>query len=137
MNFDWLEYLNFAKNCCDLNSGVIDEAACRASISRAYYAAFCLSRNYLRDHGDYVLQHAYIGDPIGISMLNGSVHNYVIEKFTDDSKPEKANIGLTLKNLKFRRAYADYKDHQVNDLGKKVLESLEYAQSIIDELEKL
>lgn len=48
MAFDWREYLNLAR----FLHGQGNEAAFRSAVSRAYYAAFCHTRNYARDrHG--------------------------------------------------------------------------------------
>lgn len=57
MSFDWSEYHQLARALAD--PGVIlratDTARQRAAVSRAYYAAFCMTRNYLRakDGGSY------------------------------------------------------------------------------------
>ena len=62
MKFDWCEYIKLAEEMANLaaststgngstddtKSGKI-EARLRSSISRAYYAAYCIARNYLRD----------------------------------------------------------------------------------------
>ena len=45
MKFDWLEYFNLAKELAETSK----EAELRSAVSRAYYSAFCLARNYLRD----------------------------------------------------------------------------------------
>ena len=50
MSFDWSNYLDLAREL--QRQGAIHsskEAELRSSISRAYYAAFCKARNYLRD----------------------------------------------------------------------------------------
>lgn len=135
--FDWSEYLDFAKKlkCCDDNGDII-EAACRASISRAYYAAFCLSRNYLRDNGDYTLRSAYNGDPFAIRQIE-SVHKYVITEYKNSDNEDKVNIGLVLENLKNRRVYADYRDNPRHDLKTFVEESLVYSETILEDLKKL
>ena len=139
MIFDWSKNLDFAKKqVCINENGDVDEAACRASISRAYYAAFCLSRNYLCSNGDYSLRFAYHGDKLARKTV-GPVHEYVINQFGLDpiSEPDKAVISETLKNLKARRVYADYKNHSERNIITKVTESLEYAQNIIDDLKNL
>jgi uncharacterized protein (UPF0332 family) len=50
MTFHWPDYLELAKSL--INTQLIlptsNEARQRAAISRAYYAAFCTTRNYLR-----------------------------------------------------------------------------------------
>jgi hypothetical protein len=48
MPFDWKEYLSLAKELAKCN----DEAALRFAISPAYYAAFCIVRNHLRQRGE-------------------------------------------------------------------------------------
>ena len=58
MKFNWAEYLELAKELADITSTIssdsetdskprISEAKLRSSISRAYYAAFCIARNRL------------------------------------------------------------------------------------------
>jgi len=49
MPFDWRAYLELAKELAGLRkSGSSQEAAERSAVSRAYYAAFCWTRNYAR-----------------------------------------------------------------------------------------
>lgn len=139
MTFDWSKNLEFAKEqvCVD-EHGNVDEAACRAAISRAYYAAFCLSRNYLCHNGDYTLRHAYHEDRFAKETI-GPIHQYVIKEFDLDpeNEPEKAVISETLKALKARRVYADYKNHHDSQIVVRVQESLEHAQHVIDDLKRL
>ena len=54
MNFDWKEYLNLAQ-FLQGQTGVKynKESAYRSAVSRAYYAAFCLARNYARDNQNF------------------------------------------------------------------------------------
>ena len=50
MTFDWSEYLKLAQELAGQTvSPANEEAKLRSSVSRAYYAAFCKARNYLRD----------------------------------------------------------------------------------------
>ena len=62
-NFNWVDYFELSLNlagisaiseCSSISKGdnPRSEACLRASISRAYYAAFCIARNYLRDDLD-------------------------------------------------------------------------------------
>lgn len=140
MSFDWSKYLEFARKqiCIDDNGNIIDEAACRTAISRAYYAAFCLSRNYLCKNGDTTLKLAYIGNKDARNII-GPLHWYVINQFDLDSKyePDKAVIHEQLKALKTLRVFADYKNHHDRKLKSKVLNSIQHAQTIIDTLKKL
>jgi len=50
MTFKWSDYLLLAKSLVNtqLTLSISNEARQRAAISRAYYAAFCTTRNYLR-----------------------------------------------------------------------------------------
>lgn len=67
MGFDWKEYLILAQFLGgDSGISYSDEAARRAAVSRAYYAAFCFARNYAssrlgftptktgKDHGNLI-----------------------------------------------------------------------------------
>lgn len=47
MSFDWVEFLALARDLqgC-LGQSYSEQAASRSSVSRAYYAAFCYTRNY-------------------------------------------------------------------------------------------
>ena len=78
MTFHWLDYLALAKSL--INAQLIlptsDEARQRAAISRAYYAAFCTIRNYLRQQ---------LGNP---------------ELFADEKAHRKVREELVLKNSK-------------------------------------
>lgn len=49
MPFDWTQYLSLAKDLVEVRG---DEAAYRSAISRAYYAAFCVTRDLRLSHGD-------------------------------------------------------------------------------------
>jgi len=49
MNFDWSTYLAVARHLLSAPFATEhQEVAVRSSISRAYYAAFCIARNYVR-----------------------------------------------------------------------------------------
>lgn len=142
MTFNWLEYLNLAKSL-KCSNGTLNEAACRASISRAYYAAFCLSRNYLCDHEDNpYLRSAKIGDRAAIDHIIDrakSVHNFVILEFEESLFDEgeifekKTEIADELRLLKRRRKKADYDDH-VSNIESETEASIDCAENIISNL---
>ncbi len=55
MPFDWHAFLDLARWLeSNIPPGVSAEAAERAAVSRAYYAAFCYARNYARDYLGFV-----------------------------------------------------------------------------------
>ena len=53
MDFDWLEYLDFAKHC----SGSSEESTLRIAISRAYYCVFNKAGIFAKDHLGYERGH--------------------------------------------------------------------------------
>jgi len=56
-DFDWREYLELAKALAGIQSaGYCQEAAERAAVSRAYYAAFGWARNYAESELGFVPQ---------------------------------------------------------------------------------
>jgi hypothetical protein len=55
MPFNWHDYLDLARWLqTNTPPGVSIEAAGRAAVSRAYFAAFCYARNYARDYLGFV-----------------------------------------------------------------------------------
>lgn len=72
--FDWEEYLELAKflNRRD------DEASKRSAISRAYYASFCVARNWLMaNHPEFSIPHT------------AAAHKVVWDKFRESSEEKK------------------------------------------------
>ena len=127
MKFDWSEYLNLANELIKID---IDEAKQRSSISRAYYAAFCMARNYLRDN---------LGDPKLLKRVSDiNFHQYVAEEFKEiDRKNKKmTEIARDLTLLRTLRNNADYED-TIFSLQKNTQMSLQLAQNIIDNINKL
>ncbi len=127
MKFDWSEYFYLAKELAETS----EEAELRSAVSRAYYSAFCLARNYLRDiqldprlswHKTYDI----------------NAHQYVAEKFIyNQSKSQTMiEIGQNLNRLRKMRNKADYEDTMFN-LKKEARTALMLAQNIISALSKL
>jgi uncharacterized protein (UPF0332 family) len=127
MKFDWSEYFYLAKELAETSK----EAELRSAVSRAYYSAFCLARNYLRDiqldprlswHKTYDI----------------NAHQYVAEKFIyNQSKSQTMiEIGQNLNRLRKMRNKADYED-TIFYLKKEARTALMLAQNIISALSKL
>ena len=58
MGFNWHDYLDLARLLQGQGaSGVLQEAAFRSAVGRAYFAAFCFVRNYARDHLHFQPRH--------------------------------------------------------------------------------
>lgn len=138
MKFDWSGYLDLAKELAVINTSdaaKIVEAKLRSSISRAYYAAFCLPRNYLRD---------YLEDPRLSKARSDDVneHQYVAQEFKNyDSRNKKMiEIGKNLSRLRALRNKADYDDvfsDRINKLQNEVNFCLTLAENIITNINEL
>lgn len=120
MTFDWSGYFDLARELAVINtndSAKTVEAKLRSSISRAYYAAFCLARNYLRDD-------------LGYRELSKSeesdvnVHWFVINKLLGSRDKKMREIGLDLKKLREKRNIVDY-----DDVFSKSIEKLKKLQN--------
>lgn len=123
MNFDWAKYLTLAQELAALSKGHTNkEALLRCVISRAYYAAFCKARNYLRDIGkDKTLDQS------------PHVHQLVIDRFESSNDRTKKDIGATLHRLRRIRNIADYQD-RFHNLETTALRSMKYAEVVIEYL---
>ena len=127
MSYNWNSFLELAK---ELKNGAEDaeikDARLRTAISRAYYCAFHLARNFLRD----------VEADQGLTN-DGYDHIYVKEKFKDDDNQERRKIGTSLERLKSNRTKADYRDNTINGLERTTSYSLELADEIVEGLKKI
>lgn len=123
MKFDWQKYLELAQ---ELIEGDTNEAKQRSSISRAYYAAFCYARNYLRDYLDFKPRN------------DKNEHQAVIKEFQkyDRKNRKMIEIGNDLSRLRLDRNKADYNDIFMS-LGSKAPYALKLAKNIIDKINEL
>ena len=132
MRFDWSEYLNLAQELAATNSDCSGnrEAKLRSAISRAYYSAFCLARNYLRD----------IEKDPRLFRKNRDIneHEYVAKEFIYHPTQMKnmVKIGENLSRLRELRNKADYEDTMFN-LPTQAKTALMLAQNIISALSNL
>ncbi|MEG3975807.1 HEPN domain-containing protein [Microcoleus sp. herbarium8] len=100
MSFDWSQYLNLAKELAGRSTIPAEqEARLRDAISRSYYAAFILARNYLRDEQGHSLP------------KTSDVHQYVWQQF--DINPD-SRYQLVANNLKVLRRYRNQADYDDN-----------------------
>jgi len=122
MTFDWSEYLKLAQELAGQTvSPANEEAKLRSSVSRAYYAAFCKARNYLRD----IEGHSIPSTP--------EAHRYVRDKFKNSPDRLRRKIGDGLDRLRIRRNRVDYED-SVTGLPSMATMSLKLTQDIISML---
>lgn len=142
MKFDWCEYFRLAQELANVNAASSDELASnskqqtseaklRSCVSRAYYSAFCISRNYLRD---------VLHDPRLSKARTGDVneHQYVADEFIYNNAKNKKliQIGNDLRRLREYRNKSDY-DDKIFNLEKEVKFALKLAGSIIDNINEL
>ena len=132
-NFNWVDYFELSLNlagisdiseCSSISKGgnVRSAAQLRASISRAYYAAFCIARNYLRDDLD---------DP-RLKKQNNDVneHKYVSDELSNSKNRNLSIAGKNLSRLRINRNQADYEDN-IRGIESKVEISIKLADEII------
>jgi uncharacterized protein (UPF0332 family) len=123
MSFDWGDFLKVAEILHDGASGAkLEEAMFRIAISRAYYAAFCLCRNWKEDNGK--------------TIPAKDAHKFIIELYENSEDEIEIAIGQKLRRLRHRRNEADY-DDEVNNLDKLSLLALKDSREILDALAKL
>lgn len=124
MDFDWNQYLNIAHELIGLvSASSTKEAKQRASISRAYYAAFNCARFYLIDND-------------GKIVPRNSAHTFVMEAFLYDKNPDRSDIGANLEQLMKERQYADYDRiyHNLERQSKFVLNTAKQTVMMIQNL---
>jgi len=97
MLFDWKEFLELAKALRNsAGSGYSVEAANRTAVSRAYYAAFCWTRNYAESHWGFQ------------RTKSGLDHRLLREHLRKLGKTKAAS---RLERLHQWRKKCDYEDH--------------------------
>ncbi len=101
MTFHWPDYLELAKSL--INTQLIlptsNEARQRAAISRAYYAAFCATRNYLRQQ---------LGNPK--LFADEQAHRKVREELVLKNSKTADRLAKLLLEVHRERKRADYDD---------------------------
>ena len=122
VTFDWEEYYKLAQELSGVttvSSNIV--AKFRCSISRAYYAAYCLARNHLRDVD-------------GIPIPKKHAHTFVIKQYTSHANIVRKRIGTNLNRMKKRRVKADYKEVFHGDLPRITQDSVQTTKDILDDL---
>ena len=125
MMFDWSDYLDLAKELAGQTaSQATEEAKLRSSVSRAYYAASCKARNYLRDIE-------------GRSIPStGDAHVFVRDEFRHSADRLRRKIGNNLNRLRLDRNKVDY-DDPVTGLSSMATMDLAIALKVISTLNTL
>ncbi len=125
MSFDWSDYLSLAESLSQHPEAPgPEEAALRAAISRAYYAAHCTARNFARSRGITLTR-------------TGRDHQLVIDYFKESKDKGRKSIGLWLDRLRDDRNKADYDDTLTGDPRLQAQSSVAQARSVLTKLNTL
>jgi uncharacterized protein (UPF0332 family) len=125
MTFDWYQYLVLAEYLYDNRDTFPDREAClRAAISKVYYAAFCLARNYARDLDRLVLDES--------AQDHGSVKKHYIRA----PDPKNRQVGNSLDRLRDLRNQADYSDtiDKLEDLAKAAISQSKQVHTLLKQI---
>jgi uncharacterized protein (UPF0332 family) len=125
MSFDWKKYLELAEYIYENSGSLPDREACyRTSVSRAYYAAFCIASRYLRESD-------------GKRYEGGDAHKKVREHLQKSGNQLQRMIGNQLQELHFKRIKADYHDNIREKPYSLASKSISEAKKIISEINEL
>ncbi len=130
MSFNWADYKTLAENLHNNPDTAIDEASHRSAISRAYYAAFHVTKQKMVDKYKY-----YPG-------LSGDTHKELLE-FLRKRKATNSNfeeVWNNLKSLKSQRISADYDavyDFEGQNVERSSSFAIEYCKKIFEAVSKL
>ena len=119
IEFDWHDYLVLAREL----AGRDDEAARHSAVSRAYYAAFSLARQWLEREGTAL-------------DADGSIHAQVWEAFRSSPDDISYYIGIDGNSLRNYRNLADY-ESEVANLDKRVRQAIRKAENVINSVGRL
>jgi uncharacterized protein (UPF0332 family) len=97
MSFNWSDYLILAQNLAGKTSLPCQEAKLRSAISRAYYGAYCSTRNYLISKGCTIPK-------------SGEAHKLVRDILLSKQGQLFRQIECDLDRLWGHRKNADYED---------------------------
>jgi hypothetical protein len=125
MPFQWVDYLALAETLLTHRTTFAqEEACCRASISRAYYAVFCAARNYARDHE-------------GLRLTRTGVDHQTVQRHFQQ-QPSRAHqeLQVLLDRLRTRRNAADYTDTLPNTVAQ-AQGAIQYARRAFQALDAL
>lgn len=119
MVFNWHDYLRLAEILVrGERPENLAEAIYRTAVSRAYYAAFCLTRNYAEDKLGYRRK--------GNHKEHGELREYL-------KKQGKVKMASRLNRLRSWRNKCDYKD-RVSELHQLAHKAIREAQQVLREI---
>lgn len=120
MSFDWVQYLDLASELSDQARNLEHrDADLRSSISRAYYATYHKSRQYVTNKWHTSL------------YTDGRAHHQVAREF---GYKNQGSIKSDLDRMRAYRHRADYNDEFGLDLEEAAEESIKMARRVINHL---
>jgi len=122
MSFEWRDFLIVAREFSNKNNDIRNEAYMRSAISRAYYGAFCTSR----DKAGLTNYSPNTNGDIG-------VHEKVIKTYKDSSDKTEKLIGKNLDELRRKRNNADYHKY-IGVMRDNAERAIEMAEEILQNL---
>jgi len=132
MKFNWENYLELSIDLCKQDT----DAAIRSSISRAYYASFCYSRDIIKTNK--LATESQIND---LFKRDAKVHEELRRILTVNNynNPEIAsNIVNFLNNTRIMRNRADYNSkYNSYDLEKDSKLAIKRSKYVLDNIHKL
>lgn len=124
MNFNWEKYLELAEYMIKNADNMPDKYACyRASASRAYYAAFCITYKYIREKDG--------------KEFTENVHQQVRKHLEETGDKLKRTIANQLKDAHKNRIKADYRDNIRESVFKLAWQTIDWSKKIINGIEQL
>ena len=124
MSFDWFSYLTLAEYMRDkVDEFPNQEATYRSVISRAYYAAFCMTRNYVRE--------------VDNTEFHGDDHKVLQNYLKHHPHKTRKKLGSQLQDLHQHRIKADYHDNLDELAGNKASRAVILAKRIVETIAQL
>jgi len=141
MKFNWVNYLDLAKillanNVDSRDYSILTEAELRSAISRSYYAAFHVAKDYLYKTRCYIVPGSGVEGSSRDNPSRTNFHKFLIDEFKNSHDSDMITIGGYLENLRDRRNRADYDDILL-DSKKRADEAIALSELILSELDLL
>ena len=125
MAFNWGQFLALAEGWYGSPPSELEEAAYRAIISRAYYAAFKSASDVAIQHSDY-------------RAVGTNEHENIRTYFYESPEMRRGRIGKNLNQLRIMRNDADYKNPYPNpNIHKEAQLAIYYAREVLDLLKEI
>ncbi len=129
MSFNWDDYKKLAEHLYNDPDSAIPEAYYRSAISRAYYAAFHITKKKMIDHYGFISR---------TSNAHSRLLDFLREKKIDN--PIIGEAWINLKRLRVRRESADYDDeysYEYHDLARSSGFALSYCERVLEAISRL